>query len=67
MIRLHNLIAILALLVLIHSFSFRKISSQDSCSNFDNQNACQGSQTDNDISWQNRSFQTPPRGDNLWR
>lgn len=39
---------------------------QDSCNNFDNENACRGNQTDNDDSWGNRSFQTPPRGDPLW-
>ena len=37
------------------------------CNNYDNENACRGNQTDNDPSWSNRSFQTPPRGDSLWR
>ena len=37
------------------------------CDNFDNQNACQGNQTENDQSWQNRNFQTPPRGSPLWK
>ena len=37
------------------------------CTNFDNENACQGNQTENDQSWQNRNFQTPPRGSPLWR
>ena len=67
MIRLSAVIAVLALLALSNSFSFRKFLPQDSCNNFDGQNGCQGSQTDNDPSWQNRSFQTPPRGDPLWR
>lgn len=39
----------------------------EGCNNFDNENACRGNQTDNDASWANRSFQTPPRGDPLWR
>jgi hypothetical protein len=39
----------------------------DNCNNFDNENACRGNQTDNDPSWANRSFQTPPRGDPLWK
>lgn len=46
-------------------FSFHKLG--DSCNNFDGENACRGTQTDNDQSWANRSFQTPPRGDSLWR
>jgi alpha-amylase len=53
---------ILLLLAAATSFKF-----QDSCINFDNDNACRGNQTDNDPSWANRSFQTPPRGDPLWK
>jgi len=40
---------------------------QDNCNNFDNENACRGNQTQNDDSWTTRGFQTPPRGDSLWR
>lgn len=40
---------------------------KDSCINFDGENGCKGNQTDNDPSWLNRSFQTPPRGSALWR
>lgn len=40
---------------------------RDSCSNFDGENGCRGNQTDNDDSWAGRNFQTPPRGDELWR
>lgn len=61
------ILSLLLLLVFAHSFRFRKVILQDTCNNFDGQNGCQGSQTDNDPSWQNRSFQTPPRGDSLWR
>jgi alpha-amylase len=40
----------------------------ENCSNFNDQNACQsGAQTDNDPSWINRQWQTPPRGDILYR
>jgi len=40
---------------------------RDNCNNFDDQNSCKGNQTDNDQSWANRSFQTPPRSSPLWR
>lgn len=57
---------LIILLVTVNSFSiFQKYL--DSCNNFDNDNGCRGSQTDNDDSWANRAFQTPPRGDPLWR
>jgi alpha-amylase len=49
----------------VSAFSFKQLT--DSCNNFDNENACRGQQTDNDPSWANRAFQTPPRGDPLWR
>ena len=49
----------------VTAFSFKQLS--DSCNNFDNENACRGQQTDNDPSWANRAFQTPPRGHPLWR
>lgn len=49
----------------VSPFSFKQLT--DSCNNFDNENACRGQQTDNDASWANRAFQTPPRGDPLWR
>lgn len=61
----------LALLILLlatwtaSAFSFKQLT--DSCNNFDNENACRGQQTDNDASWADRAFQTPPRGDPLWR
>ena len=59
-------------LVLSVSLTFNLIKTDsklrtDSCQNFDNENACQGNQTDNDDSWANRAFQTPPRGHALWR
>lgn len=37
------------------------------CENYDNENSCQGRQTDNNASWSSRSFQTPPRNHSLWR
>ena len=60
---------ILLLLFFVHAIIGFNIYSkaQDNCNNFDNENACRGSQTDNDPSWANRAFQTPPRGDPLWR
>lgn len=56
---------LIAILVTACCFSIKTLT--DSCSNYDNENACRGTQTDNDASWSNRSFQTPPRGDPLWR
>ena len=61
------LVTLICLLVVVQTFSFKKLNLKDSCINFDNENACQGQQTDNDDSWANRNFQTPPRGDPLWR
>jgi len=58
-------LAVLLCAAAVSAFSFKQLS--DSCSNFDNENACRGQQTDNDPSWANRAFQTPPRGDPLWR
>lgn len=59
----HNkLIVLFALIVFSSSFKLF-----DSCSNFDNENACRGSQTENDPSWSNRAFQTPRRGHPLWK
>lgn len=40
---------------------------QSGCSNFDGDNGCKGNQSQNDDSWSKRAFQTPPRGDELWR
>ena len=59
----------IALLLLTLSLAVAFSASQltDSCNNFDNQNACRGQQTDNEASWSARAFQTPPRGDPLWR
>ena len=67
--RLPTLTKFLALLLLcsvVSSFSY-SLLRDTACNNFDNENGCQGSQTDNDPSWANRAFQTPPRGDPLWR
>ena len=65
------LIALICLSTLGLAFTTGKIrvpwAKVGDCNNFDNQNSCQGQQTDNDASWANRSFQTPPRGDTLWR
>ena len=58
---------LVALAVMLLVCSFRVEELRDSCNNFDNENACKGNQTDNDDSWQGRNFQTPPRGDPLWR
>jgi hypothetical protein len=58
----HKLIFLLALVAIASAFKLF-----DSCNNFDNENACRGNQTDNDPSWANRNFQTPPRGDPLWK
>ena len=60
---LHLCLTILLLLT-FNSLSFKLY---DSCNNFDNENACRGNQTENDASWANRSFQTPPRNDSMWR
>lgn len=66
MIKNHILLLLVAFLIQSHAFSiFSRL--RDSCINFDNDNACRGNQTDNDDSWSNRAFQTPPRGDPLWR
>jgi alpha-amylase len=59
------LAALLCLAVVVSPFSYSLL--RDSCNNFDNENACRGNQTDNDASWSNRAFQTPARGDPLWR
>ena len=62
------LLLLLGLILVAQAFSFKKLNLRgDSCNNFDNQNACQGQQTDNDPSWANRAFQTPPRAHPLWR
>ena len=38
------------------------------CATFDGENGCRGgSILDNPTEWSNRDFQTPPRGDPLWR
>ncbi len=59
---MNKIIVVLCLISL--AFNFKVF---DSCNNFDGENGCRGNQTDNDPSWSNRSFQTPPRGDQLWR
>lgn len=61
----NHILVLLAILVAVNTFSVFHL--RDSCNNFDNENACRGNQTDNDGSWANRAFQTPPRGDPLWR
>ena len=66
MIKNLTLFLFLGLLTITQSYSFWSLK-RDSCSNFDNENACHGSQTNNSDSWANRAFQTPPRGDPLWR
>jgi hypothetical protein len=60
-----GLLLLLLLACAVSAFSFKQLT--DSCNNFDNENGCRGQQTDNDATWSNRSFQTPPRGDPLWR
>lgn len=62
MINYRTVILLAVLLTLCSSFKL-----YSGCNNFDNENSCRGNQTDNDPSWSNRSFQTPPRGDDLWR
>jgi alpha-amylase len=59
------LLTLLLCAATVSAFSFKHLS--DSCNNFDNENSCRGQQTDNDASWASRAFQTPPRGDPLWR
>lgn len=45
-----------------------KNNLRESCNNYDGENSCQGgTQTDNPEDWANRNFQTPPRGDKLWK
>jgi len=39
----------------------------DDCSNFDYINGCSGGQTEYPSDWDAKAFQTPPRGDPLWR
>jgi alpha-amylase len=58
-------IVILILLTATETMILREYS--DSCNNFDGENACRGNQTDNADDWKKRNFQTPPRGDPLWR
>lgn len=53
--------------LLVCGFRLAKELYGDTCNNFDNENACRGNQTDNDQSWSNRSFQTPPRGSEMWQ
>lgn len=55
---------LVGLLVLSLSLGFY---IKDTCNNFDGEEGCRGNQTDNDDSWAGRNFQTPPRGDDLWR
>lgn len=57
----------LLIVALVAVNGFRLSYPEDTCNNFDNENACKGQQTDNDDSWQGRNFQTPPRDDPLWR
>lgn len=61
-----QIIILLGLVLLADCFSIRSYLA-DSCNNFDNENSCRGNQTENDASWANRAFQTPPRGHELWR
>jgi hypothetical protein len=48
-----------------HSFSMK--TKYKGCTNFDDENACKGRQTENDESWSNRGFQTPLRDSKMWK
>ena len=48
------------------SFLILGVISED-CSNFNGEYGCQGDQTAYPESWDDRSFQTPPRGDSTYR
>lgn len=43
------------------------LALSEDCSNFNGENSCQGSQTEYPSDWLNRKWQTPPRGDPLWK
>ena len=51
---------------LLLSFLVLGVLSED-CSNFNGEYPCQGDQKWYPESWDERSFQTPPRGDPIWR
>ena len=59
------IVILFSLLIVGQSISF--IEYGDSCNNFDGDNGCRGNQTDNADDWKLRNFQTPSRGDPLWR
>ncbi len=44
-----------------------QIVLSEDCSNFNGENSCQGNQTEYPSDWVNRKWQTPPRGDPLWK
>ena len=52
--------------VLLLSILILGVLSED-CSNFNGEYPCQGDQKEYPESWDERSFQTPPRGDPIWR
>lgn len=62
---------VVSLFLSVQAFRFSKDfypwTPTNGCSNFDGENGCRGSQTQNDDSWVKRGFQTPPRGDNYWQ
>ncbi|CAK80989.1 unnamed protein product (macronuclear) [Paramecium tetraurelia] len=62
--------AVLITVGMLYQFSPQPNKEQnlrDWCTNFDGDNGCKGSQTDNPSDWLNRNFQTPQKGDSLWR
>ncbi len=56
----------LTLFLLVGSLFILPITTED-CSNYNGEYGCQGQQTQYPDDWSNRTFQTPPRGDKLWR
>lgn len=52
---------------LILIFYFIQNLIAEDCSNFNQENSCQGSGTEYPDSWKDRKWQTPPRDHSLWR
>ncbi|EAR85737.2 alpha amylase domain protein (macronuclear) [Tetrahymena thermophila SB210] len=46
----------------------KNLQVQDYCNNYNGENGCKsGTQTDNPPDWENRRWQTPPRGNPMWK
>ena len=54
------------ILIFILTIGLNSIYSEE-CSNYNSENSCNGRGTEYPSDWVERKFQTPPRGDPLWR